>query len=108
MSAPDAPERPAATAASERMGGAAVSMAQRLGAILWPSFFAAGVATSVFFAFVDPLALASITFPRLGIGRELGYSLGFFMFWLCTASSSVFTWLLLLPATGINLRGGRG
>ena len=33
-------------------------MAQRLGAILWPSFFAAGVATMVFFAFVDPLAAA--------------------------------------------------
>src|SRR3546814_6063714 len=30
-------------------------MAQRVGAILWPSFFAAGVATMVFFAFVDPL-----------------------------------------------------
>ena len=35
-------------------------MAQRIGAILWPSFFAAGVATMVFFAFVDPLALRDI------------------------------------------------
>ena len=30
-------------------------LVQRVGAILWPSFFAAGVATMVFFAFVDPL-----------------------------------------------------
>ena len=47
-------------------------MAQRIGAILWPSFFAAGVATMVFFAFVDPLALRDLTFPNLRITRELG------------------------------------
>jgi hypothetical protein len=34
-------------------------LAQRIGAIAWPSFFAAGVATMVFFAFVDPLACAT-------------------------------------------------
>ncbi len=85
---------------------APVAFAQRLGAILWPSFFAAGVATAVFFAYVDPLALANITFPRVGIGRELGYTLGFFMFWLCTASSSLFTWILLLPAAGVNSPDG--
>lgn len=80
----------------------AVSMTQRVGAILWPSFFAAGVATMVFFAFVDPLALAEISFPRWHISRELGYSVGFFMFWLCTAASSLFTWTLLRPADGLN------
>ena len=77
-------------------------MTQRVGAILWPSFFAAGVATMVFFAFVDPLALAEISFPRWHISRELGYSVGFFMFWLCTAASSLFTWILLCPADGLN------
>nr|WP_227978207.1 4Fe-4S dicluster domain-containing protein [Arenimonas daejeonensis] len=65
-------------------------LAQRLGAILWPSFFAAGVATMVFFAFVDPLALAEMTFPGLEISRGLGYTPGFFMFWACTASASLF------------------
>ena len=70
-----------------------------LGAILWPSFFAAGVATMVFFAVVDPLDLATITWPRVAFSRELGYSIGFFMFWLCTASASLFTALLLrVPA----------
>ena len=44
-------------------------MAQRVGAILWPSFFAAGVATMVFFAFVDPLALRDMTFPDIEISR---------------------------------------
>ncbi len=68
-----------------------------VGAVTWPSFFAAGVATMVFFAVVDPIALARITWPTVHIGRELGYTLGFFMFWACTFASSVFTALLLQP-----------
>ena len=77
-------------------------LVQRVGAILWPSFFAAGVATMVFFAFVDPLALRDLTFPALPMTRELGYTVGFFMFWLATASSSLFTWWLLRPASRFN------
>lgn len=77
-------------------------MAQRIGAILWPSFFAAGVATMVFFAFIDPVDLAAISFPELNISRELGYTLGFFTFWACTAASSLFTWILLRPASRFN------
>lgn len=77
-------------------------LAQRVGAILWPSFFAAGVATMVFFAVVDPLLLRDMTFPEWHISRGLGYSLGFFMFWACTASASLFTWILLRPASRFN------
>ncbi len=77
-------------------------MAQRIGAILWPSFFAAGVATMVFFAFIDPLLLRDITFPQLNITRGLGYTIGFFTFWLATASSSLFTWIRLRPASRFN------
>ena len=77
-------------------------MAQRVGAILWPSFFAAGVATMVFFALVDPLALRDMTFPDVAISRGLGYTIGFFMFWVATASSSLFTWILLRPASRFN------
>ncbi len=77
-------------------------LAQRIGAIVWPSFFAAGVATMVFFAFVDPLALRDATFPQLHITRGLGYTLGFFAFWLATAASSLFTWILLRPASRFN------
>ena len=77
-------------------------MAQRLGAILWPSFFAASVCTMVFFAFVDPLALRDITWPGLPLTRQMGYSIGFFMFWIATASSSLFTWILLRPASRFN------
>lgn len=83
------------------------SWAQRLGATLWPSFFAAAVATMVFFAFIDPLELRDITFPDLPLTRELGYSIGFFLFWSATFASSLFTWLLLRPASRFNpARGG--
>ena len=67
----------------------------RFGAVLWPSFFAAGVATVVFFAVVDPHDLASITWTKLDVSREAGYSIGFFMFWACTSAASTFTALLL-------------
>ena len=70
---------------------------QRLGAILWPSFFAAGVATMVLFAFVDPIELAAISFPDLEISRETGYAVAFLGFWLGNASACTFTWLLLRP-----------
>ena len=68
---------------------------RQIGAIAWPSFFAAAVASVVFFAVVDPMELADITWPHLAISREFGYSIGFFMFWICTFSSSAFTALLL-------------
>ncbi|HET7064688.1 MAG TPA: hypothetical protein VFI49_10480 [Rudaea sp.] len=68
---------------------------RRAGAVAWPSFFAAAVASVVFFAIVDPAELADITWPHLPISREFGYSIGFFMFWACTLGSSAFTALLL-------------
>ena len=56
----------------------------------------------VFFAFVDPLSLRDLTFPNLAISRGLGYSIGFFMFWLATSGASLFTWILLRPAARFN------
>jgi len=82
-------------------------LVQRVGAIVWPSFFAAGVATMVFFAFVDPLELRDMTFPGIAIGRGVGYTIGFFTFWLATASSSLFTWILLRPSSRFNGPGSR-
>jgi len=79
-----------------------IPASQRVGALLWPSFFVAGVVTMVFFAFIDPIALRDITFPSLKIGRELGYTLGFFLIWLATASSSLFTWILLRPSRAVS------
>ncbi|ULU26885.1 hypothetical protein [Dyella terrae] len=82
--------------------GSSMPMSQRLGALLWPSFFVAGVVTVVFFSFIDPMALRDITFPSLKMGRELGYTLGFFLIWLATASSSLFTWILLRPSREVK------
>ena len=80
------------------------SMAQRVGAVAWPSFFAACVCTMVFFAFVDPLALRDISLPHLDVTRSGGYTIAFFMFWAATAGSSRFTWILLRPASRFNAR----
>jgi hypothetical protein len=77
-------------------------LVQRVGAILWPSFFAACIATMMFFAFVDPLELRDITFPQMAISRELGYTVAFFLFWAATAASSLFTWILLRPPSRFN------
>lgn len=77
-------------------------LARAVGAVLWPSFFAAGVATSVCFALVDPFALRDISFPMLEISRELGYTIGFFVFWLLTASASSFTAWLMWPQRGVD------
>ena len=82
--------------ASLRTRGA-VPLAARIGAVIWPSFFSAGVATMVFFAIVDPVELSEITWTQTPVSRELGYTIGFFMFWACTLSSSLFTTLLLSP-----------
>ncbi len=77
-------------------------LVQRLGAILWPSFFAAAMATVVFFIFVDPLVLRDITFPEMDITRMGGYTIAFFLFWGATAASSLFTWILLRPLSRFN------
>ncbi|WP_084738891.1 MULTISPECIES: hypothetical protein [Stenotrophomonas] len=73
------------------------TLVQHWGAVLWPSFIAAGLASAVFFAFVDPLRLREISFPGHAVSRELGYTLGFFMFWAVTAMASAVTGYLLRP-----------
>lgn len=78
-------------------GPAPVSAVQRWGAIVWPSFFAAGVATMVFFALFDPVELGRLTWVVDEIDRKWGYTIGFFLLWACTFSSSLFTSILLRP-----------
>ena len=68
--------------------------AQRWGAVLWPSFFSAGVATMVFFALFDPVELARLAWVGVEIDRKTGYTAGFFLFWACTLASSLFTSIL--------------
>ena len=69
-----------------------------LGAVLWPSFLTAGVATMVFFASIDPATLRAQTLPDWEISREAGYTIGFLMFWaVCSASSALTLYLFESP-----------
>jgi hypothetical protein len=79
-----------------------LSRLQYWGAILWPSFFAASVCTTVLFALVDPLELEGLAGFGASIGREWSYTVGFFAFWVATAGSSCFTTVLLRPAIAIE------
>lgn len=63
---------------------------QRVIAVLWPSFVVAGVATILFFAAFDPAAIMEANGYE-PVNRLSGYSIGFFLFWLTTASACVLT-----------------
>lgn len=69
---------------------------QLVASVLWPSFFIAGVANSVFWIFVDPYDFGLITgFSDLS---ALGtYSLGFLAFWITLATSSFMTQFFSKP-----------
>ena len=89
----------------DRPAGSSPAARQRIqqwGAVLWPSFLIAGVATMIFFANIDPEELRASTFPQLQIDRKLGYTIGFFMFWGVTAWSSYLTLFLLRPRGGAD------
>ena len=83
----------------------------RLLAVLWLSFLMAGMATAVFFAAIDPMALkACVDFPELG--RTAAYTVGFLLFWLLTSSSSLLCLFFLYPRrpsadrdAGVHARG---
>ena len=67
-----------------------IPFTQRVVAVLWPSFIVAGVATVIFFTAFDPQVMMQAggygEISRLG-----GYTIGFFLFWLITASACLFT-----------------
>lgn len=87
------------TASADASTRRSLPMIQRLGAVVWPSFFTAAAMSAVFFAFIDPLELQQISFPQHVISREVGYSLGFFMFWAGTLCACGVTALLMRPAS---------
>lgn len=68
---------------------------RRIGAVAWPSFLAAAAANAAFFSMVDPIELGRISFPDWALSRQMGYTVGFFMFWAVCAGSSVITAFLL-------------
>jgi fructose-specific phosphotransferase system IIC component len=62
--------------------------------VLWPAFIAAGVAEIVFFTVIDPQQLylfgRAVQLPAIAT-----YSIGFLMFWLICAGSSLMTFFML-------------
>ncbi len=73
-----------------------VTKTQRIISILWPSFLTAGLATVLFFTAFDPQELLAQT--RFADTSRLGaYTVGFFLFWLLTASSCMLTCYFAKP-----------
>lgn len=63
--------------------------------VIWISFLTAAAATVVFFATIDPEILSGYNTLGWHIGRETGYALGFFGFWMLTATTSILSIFLV-------------
>jgi len=62
--------------------------------VLWPAFIAAGIAETAFFTVIDPKQLYLMGQP-VELSAMATYSIGFLMFWLICAGSSLMTWFML-------------
>lgn len=63
--------------------------------VVWISFLSAAIGTMVFFALFDPVDLGGMFDESLDIGRDAGYAVGFFFFWvLCAICSGVTAFLV--------------
>jgi hypothetical protein len=68
---------------------------QAIAIVVWISFLTAAIGTMLFFAIFDPVDLTGIFEDDLEIGREAGYAVGFFFFWLLSGiASGVTAWLV--------------
>lgn len=63
---------------------------QKIIAVFWPSFLTAGLATILFFTAFDPQLLMEVS-GYGHISRMAGYTIGFFLFWILTASTCALT-----------------
>jgi hypothetical protein len=84
-------------------------MRQDVGAVAWSSFLAACLATMIFFAFFDPLLLASDDSPPAWLeSRMTGYGIGFFFFWFISAVAGFLTSALLETRSSSGSADGQG
>lgn len=73
-----------------------ISFKQRIITTLWLSFLMAGIATGLFFSAIDPFELKyCVDFPE--VSRTAAYSIGFLLFWLLTASTSLLAVVFVYP-----------
>ena len=69
---------------------------ERVGVILWASFLAACLETTVFFAYFDPMVLdGNASTPTWLALRPAAYAAGFFFFWVFTFVGSTLTAYML-------------
>ena len=74
--------------------------------ILWPSFLAAGIASGVVFALIDPRDIPLFGYIR--VSSELAYAAGFFLFWLMAAFSSTLSFFMANSGNQMSLFSKRG
>ena len=68
---------------------------QAVATVVWISFLVAAIATMLFFALFDPVALSQTIDPDIEIGSQAGYAIGFLFFWVLAAvCSGVTAWLV--------------
>ena len=80
-----------------------IPMIQRVVAVLWPSFITSGIATGLFFTAFDPIDLMAIS-GYLELSRMGAYSIGFFLFWILTATTCGLTCYFQKPCEQIKGR----
>ena len=62
---------------------------QNIVAVLWSSFLAALIGSTVFFGNIDPAELIAISTPMADVSPLAGYAIGFFLFWIVCGISSL-------------------
>ncbi len=78
-----------------------IPVIQRIVAIFWPSFVTSGIATGLFFTAFDPIDLMMIS-GQVDLSRMAVYSIGFFLFWLLTATTCGLTYYFQTPCDRIK------
>ena len=66
-----------------------------VGAVLWPTFLWASIATMLFFATFDPIDLGVIATFATPLPRLAGYTIGFLGFWFFGVACCLSTLFLL-------------
>lgn len=75
---------------------------QRVIAVLWPSFLTAGIATILFFTSFNPTEIALCLGHAQPVSNLGAYTIGFFLFWMLTASSCALTCYFQRPCQSPN------
>lgn len=91
------------TPSGQQTPGNQIPVIQRIIAVMWPSFLTSGVATGAFFTLFDPHELTSLIGFE-GMSRMAVYSIGFFAFWLLTATTCALTCYFQRPCDQIQGR----